>query len=195
MNSKNTCLCVDKLNQLHNTIHTELVDCKDKVWNFKIASLTKERDSLLLRNEDLRSKLTDLQSKIASDPFMARRYQELCNIKPSENLENTDISQVYKQLYTYQDLNNELKDRLSLEQMNSMSWKHKFYDLENKISSQISELLQLTQSGNCVESTDYAKFKTEHYSKVAKEALELLKQAKNRIEGDRYSNFLHSFVT
>ncbi|EAN32784.1 hypothetical protein TpMuguga_02g00501 [Theileria parva strain Muguga] len=49
MNSKNTCLCVDKLNQLHNTIHTELTDCKDKVWNFKISSLTKERDSLLLR--------------------------------------------------------------------------------------------------------------------------------------------------
>ncbi|EAN32785.1 hypothetical protein TpMuguga_02g00502 [Theileria parva strain Muguga] len=70
--------------------------------------------------------------------------------------------------------------------MNSMSWKHKFYDLEKKISSQISELLQLTQAGNCVETTDYAKFKTEHYCKVAKEALELLKQAQNRIEGDRY---------
>ncbi|BAM40229.1 conserved hypothetical protein [Theileria orientalis strain Shintoku] len=191
MVEKNKCLCHAKLVEIHSTISKELHDCKEDVWNFKITNLQRERDSLLLRNNNLRCQLADLHSKIVSDPFMARRYRELCDSSVSgtsklENQDNPNKSQLYKQLYIFADHNKELEERLSCEQMTSMTWKHRFNDLENKIATQVAELLELTQGEKCVEEIDYKKFKTDHYCKVLQEALQLLKLAKARIDGDRH---------
>ncbi|AFZ79406.1 hypothetical protein BEWA_022540 [Theileria equi strain WA] len=193
--TESPCLCHTKLVEIQGIIAEELHDCKEKFWNHKISSIEKERDLLLLRNNQLRCQLAELQSKVAADPFISRRCQELSGenhgLVPSE-LEALETSKLHRQLLIYADHNKELEERLSQEQTVSMSWKYKFNDLERKIGKHVDELLDLTKDQKCIGDVEYNKHKTKHYCDVAKEALQLLKLAKARIDGDKHR--LDSYV-
>ncbi|KAK2195592.1 hypothetical protein BdWA1_003269 [Babesia duncani] len=73
MAERDACRCYGKLLEIQEFIKDDLRDCKNSVWDAQIANFQRERDLLLLRNNELRRELTTLKSLIRQDPFVYQR--------------------------------------------------------------------------------------------------------------------------
>ncbi|GFE54846.1 cyclic nucleotide-binding domain containing protein, putative [Babesia ovis] len=196
------CTCVAKLAQLHETVLYELHPCKDQVYETRISQLQGTIDKLQLkydssmvtyRNEDLRSELADIHSKIASDPFLSSKFHSVSSNSQggSSRVHGLDLhpastsTDLYRQLTLLEDRNRELEGRLSSEQAVSMSWKHRIQDLEQRLRSQLDDLVDTTRDVACLNDADCARLRSDKRDALSKEAFDLLKLARIRIDDDK----------
>ncbi|CDR94165.1 cyclic nucleotide-binding domain containing protein, putative [Babesia bigemina] len=187
------CACVEKLSQLHATVLSDLHPCKEQVYEARVSQLQSTIDTLQLRNADLCTQLADIRSRIAADPFLSSKFQcvtEKSSEEPSRiygvNLDPTSSpADVYRQLCVLADRNRDLESRLFTEQAISMSWKHKINSLEQRLKEQLDDLVYITRDVTCMKDVDCAGKRSDRREALTKEALELLKLARLRIDGDR----------
>ncbi|GBE60660.1 cyclic nucleotide-binding domain-containing protein, putative [Babesia ovata] len=202
------CACVEKLSQLHATVLSDLHPCKEQVYEARVSQLQSTIDDLQLRNADLCTQLADIRSTIAADPFLSSKFQCVTSTlreEPSRiygvNLDSrSSPADVYRQLcilavsfadgneryeYFLQDRNRDLEGRLFTEQAISMSWKHKINSLEQRLKDQLDDLVEITRDAQCIKDVDCAGKRSDRREALTKEALELLKLARLRIDGDR----------
>ncbi|KAK1443664.1 cAMP-dependent protein kinase regulatory chain domain containing protein [Babesia gibsoni] len=193
MTTANKCSCLAELAQLHTTVREELHPCKEEIYETRISQLQGEINKLQLKNDDLRGQLADMNSIIASDPFISSKFQSFAkrmsdgdsHVYHTDASPNVDNADVYRQIRLLSDRNRELECRLSSEQAVSMSWKHKVHDLEKKINYHLDELIDLTKSVACVKDTNYKQIRLERREGLTSDTANLLKLAQVRIESDK----------
>ncbi|GIX63151.1 cyclic nucleotide-binding domain containing protein [Babesia caballi] len=193
MHPDDKCACAVKLAQLYATVLDDLHPCKEQVHEARVSHLQGTIDALQLRNDDLREQLAQIHSKIASDPFLSNKFQGALATPRDESSQTLGLdlhsgsnpAELYRQLCVLADRNRELEDRLSSEQAISMSWKHKIHDIEQRLRSQLDELIDITKDVSCIKDAECAKARSDRREALTKEAFDLLRLARVRIAGDK----------